>query len=648
MKIRRVRIENFRCLRKVDIGLEDITSFLGPTGAGKSTVLRALDWFFNGEKVVGLSEEDLHSAGGSRRITVEVEFDDLTEPDRETLGRYAPPDADSVIIWRTWEEGEDKITGKGLAYPPFEAIRQAVTAMDKRRAYASLREEQPDLGLPSVGSAVAVDEAMHVWELDNRERLTQTEIAGTHFFGFAGQSRLAELIDFVFVSADLRAYEEADDNKSTVLGRILDHAVDRSEVSEQIRAIEEGLSQQREGIHTKVYGDVLDAISKELSREVAQLTAGRAVRVSPMVQVPRPVKTLFRVRIHDGAAQTSVHRQGHGFQRALIIGALKHLAERRQPQGQAKTLCLAIEEPELFQHPAQARTFADVLRGLVVSSGGRTQVMYATHSPVFIDHRNYHKVRRLSHDLVEGHPTTMVSQVTEAELCGSLEPYGVRIESVKRQAGVRCVSTLAEGFFADVAVLVEGETDAAIILGSAERQHLSLGAQGITFVSVGSKSKLMLCHAILRALNVRCYTVFDGDAGLEERKRQGLRPALSGAALETEERRIDEALRNNARDNVNLLGYLGGPHTVRPTAESTLQYTVFDDSLETYLASHWPAWNRRRQELINDGEGFDGKNAATYREAARTADAEPPDLIQALLENVRALAKRESPPTLTT
>ncbi|MEU6555711.1 AAA family ATPase [Streptomyces sp. NPDC046915] len=50
MKIKRVRIENFCCLHKVDVSFEEITSFIGPTGVGKSTVLRALDWFFNGER----------------------------------------------------------------------------------------------------------------------------------------------------------------------------------------------------------------------------------------------------------------------------------------------------------------------------------------------------------------------------------------------------------------------------------------------------------------------------------------------------------------------------------------------------------------------------------------------------------------------
>ncbi|MET9373902.1 AAA family ATPase [Streptomyces sp. NPDC002992] len=41
MKIKRVRIENFCCLHQVDIAFDEITSFIGPTGVGKSTVLRA-------------------------------------------------------------------------------------------------------------------------------------------------------------------------------------------------------------------------------------------------------------------------------------------------------------------------------------------------------------------------------------------------------------------------------------------------------------------------------------------------------------------------------------------------------------------------------------------------------------------------------
>jgi predicted ATP-dependent endonuclease of OLD family len=47
MKIESVRIKNFRTLRDVTIPFDSVTTFIEPNGTGKSTVLRALDWFFN-------------------------------------------------------------------------------------------------------------------------------------------------------------------------------------------------------------------------------------------------------------------------------------------------------------------------------------------------------------------------------------------------------------------------------------------------------------------------------------------------------------------------------------------------------------------------------------------------------------------------
>ncbi len=91
MRIKSIRVKNFRCLEDVCVDMENLTSFVGPNGAGKSTVLRALDWFFNGE--TRLVDEDVYSgAVEDRRISVEVKFSDLSVADREALGStYAPP-----------------------------------------------------------------------------------------------------------------------------------------------------------------------------------------------------------------------------------------------------------------------------------------------------------------------------------------------------------------------------------------------------------------------------------------------------------------------------------------------------------------------------------------------------------------------------
>ncbi|WAL96895.1 hypothetical protein [Streptomyces sp. Je 1-369] len=149
----------------------------------------------------------------------------------------------------------------------------------------------------------------------------------------------------------------------------------------------------------------------------------------------------------------------------------------------------------------------------------------------------------------------------------------------------------------------------------------------------------MISDALFSALGVPCYVAFDGDAEMEERKRESVRHLVPPQRQEKEQE-FERQARTNQTKNANLLQYLGASPSPRPTNDSTGRYTVFEDTLETYLAQHWPAWDERRQDLVRAGEGIDGKNAATYLETTRTTATEPPYLLHALMENVRSLTRR--------
>lgn len=79
MKIKRVILTNFRGYRSPTvIDFNDLTVFVGRNDVGKSTILEALDLFFNdGKGVVKLDKADI--TVGAREYTIEVVFTDLPE-----------------------------------------------------------------------------------------------------------------------------------------------------------------------------------------------------------------------------------------------------------------------------------------------------------------------------------------------------------------------------------------------------------------------------------------------------------------------------------------------------------------------------------------------------------------------------------------
>lgn len=177
----------------------------------------------------GLSEEDLLSGAAEKRITVEIEFYQITDDDRQRLGKYAVAGRDSVSIWKAWEDGREKLYGRGRACPQFADIRQGANATERRQRYGAFRSENPDFDLPTAASDAMVQTALDQWELDHPDELQDVDIeSASHLFGFAGQAVMSGLFDFAFVTADLRAGEQVQDSRSAIVGRILEQTAHRS------------------------------------------------------------------------------------------------------------------------------------------------------------------------------------------------------------------------------------------------------------------------------------------------------------------------------------------------------------------------------------------------------------------------------------
>lgn len=82
MRIKTIKIKNFRSYKdEVEIEFGDLTAFVGKNDIGKSTVLEALDIFFNdGKGVIKIDKDDINKqalALGDNEIIISVRFEEL-------------------------------------------------------------------------------------------------------------------------------------------------------------------------------------------------------------------------------------------------------------------------------------------------------------------------------------------------------------------------------------------------------------------------------------------------------------------------------------------------------------------------------------------------------------------------------------------
>lgn len=631
MKIKSVRIQNFRCIEHSTIEFDDLTSFIGPNGAGKSTVLRALEWLFNRGKD-DLTSFDIFGSGesNSRDVSVTVVFDQLTARDRVVLTeRYAPSSATTFAVRREWGLATpDKMTGATLGFSRFNSVRalQDGQVGPLKDAYEALRVELDGEGvtIPKESTKPKILAALADWEGANPALLTEEFVSDSHMFGIAGQGELARVFKYVFVDADLRARDESEDSNKSVVNRILGHALDRSEADKALKALAAEVTAKHNEINETHLGPSLLSISEKLSATVAQFTTGRDVRLKPLGSDYAPPKAKVTLSIWDGSVETRTSSQGHGFQRALLIAALQVLAEYASSADKESTLFLAIEEPELFQHPNQARAFNSVLREIASQTATSAQVAFATHSIYFVDPTRFEEVRRVTKNVSDGF---QISSTSRAEISAIVSPNQSSNWDISSTWSNVILKDLAEALFASGVVLCEGPDDAAVIVG-ASSHSTSLHVAGISVASAGGKSDLFLPHAVLTAFGIPVMVVFDNDSDMKTRSI-ARKKRKNGSQNELTPAELADIDRNVASDavglNKKLSSYLGiSPVVDYPLGLLSKDVFAVDDTLETALMADWPEMLVNKDAIIAAGDGSRNvKHVATYQLAAETC-AHPP------------------------
>src|SRR6185437_13265968 len=202
--------------------------------------------------------------------------------------------------------------------------------------------------------------------------------------------------------------------------------------------------------------------------------AGVALNWRPLGKVELPMPTAD-IRLIEADYHTSVERTGHGLQRAFIMTMLQHLARAKtvgalgvgaKGSSTQANLVLAIEEPELYQHPTRqrhlARTLSRLAAGGIAGVAETMQIVCATHSPLFVSVDRIDDIRLLRRQVaVNGGPKATRIVSTNLDALAEIV-WKADGEPENKYTGATLLPRLkpimtpwvSEGFFADVVILV--------------------------------------------------------------------------------------------------------------------------------------------------------------------------------------------------
>lgn len=529
MKIKKLQIKNFRAFENETVYFNDHTSLVGPNGAGKSTILSALNIFFreqsNTTAVDSLVEGDFHKNNVSLPIEITVTFTDFEERAAVDLADYARGGELIVSAKAKWDEAKRSapVIQYGsrlgiLALADFFTVFDSGTAAEVNAAFERAIALFPGISSPTGRSKDAKKAAIRAFELDpaNADLLTPIE-SKDQFYGFAGGSKLKPFIQWVYVPAVKDASEEQSESRDSALGRLLARTV-RAQVNfkDKVAAIQEEARKQ--------YQDLLGQNRKELDQLAKSLTDRMSQWSHPDVELALNwVGGNIDIREPTASVVAGEHgfkgdlaRFGNGFQRSYLLALLQELASL--DVGEAPTLALGIEEPELFQHPPQARHLAQVLEDLSIQN---SQVVLTTHSPYFVRGSKFEDIRMIRKD-----PSNGISKIQALtfedfanRFAASAEEVVQREEAVEVQLNEVLRGQINELFFATKLVLVEGQEDVAhIMTWMALTGRLShWRSAGLHIVSVDGKRNMARPLIVSSALGIPCYVVFDSDGNSKHR-----------------------------------------------------------------------------------------------------------------------------------
>jgi predicted ATP-dependent endonuclease of OLD family/succinate dehydrogenase flavin-adding protein (antitoxin of CptAB toxin-antitoxin module) len=379
MKIKTVRVENFRAYKsETTFELNDLNVIVGKNDIGKSTVLEALDIFFNENKgIIKIDKDDVNKKCKEERnteIKISVVFEEL--PETLTIDATNPTTLESEyllksdntleIVKKYPNAGKEKVFIKAN-HPTNESCSELL--LKKNADLKKLLTDEIECEYKTKNATIR----KALWNHYSEDlQLNEIEIEIAKLDAKNTWEQLKKHMPLYSLFQSDRKNSDGDSEVQNPMKLAVAEILKDNELRENLNKV----AQEVEKKLIEVSNKTLEKLN-EMNPEIAE-------SLTPIIPSPESLKwvDVFKSVSITGDQDIPINKRGSGIKRLILLNFFRAEAERRQKEINVPSIIYAIEEPETSQHPNHQRKLIEAF--IELSKADKTQVILTTHSPAIV------------------------------------------------------------------------------------------------------------------------------------------------------------------------------------------------------------------------------------------------------------------------
>lgn len=369
MRISKIYIKNFRGYKEeTRTYINDLTAFVGQNDAGKSTILEALDIFFNdGKNIIKMEKSDLNVDSDSGETIIGVSFTGYpkeiivdTSVPTSLKEEYLLNQNQELEIHKVYRNGTLKETLLIADYPSDEICKNLHS---KKKDELQSIVERMDLSVSDKRKSSLMRKA--IFDSIQVPSLVQTpimvDVEGTKQIW----TSLKEYIPLYELFQSDRRNHDQDGEIQNPMKLLIKELMKDEAISEPLKEVYEKIVIESKKLADKTI-EKLSEMNPEIAREL-------------QVNFDEPAwEKVFKFSLETDQG-IAVNKRGSGVRRLILLNFFRAEAERRRNERNVPNVIYAFEEPETSQHPNHQKMLIDAFKELVDLD--INQVILTTHSP---------------------------------------------------------------------------------------------------------------------------------------------------------------------------------------------------------------------------------------------------------------------------